>query len=164
VALIIGLAWLGGPMAIGAQTLPGVPGGRATTSGQNLAEYYGEVTERLTELFSAWRSAWAGDRLDELAELYHEEGVLTLPGSDPLWTREGIRQGLEGLLPISGEIQASVLDFDASGRMAYVWGAFSLQILEPDGRTRTVEGSHITVCMRMGRTWVIRSQTLIPRN
>ncbi len=72
--------------------------------------------------------------------------------------REAIHEKLESLLQ-SGEVQASFTDFDASGRMGLVSGLLTFQLLDQRG-SRTLTGIHMTVLIRNGRDWGIRSQLI----
>jgi len=127
-----------------------------------MAAYYGEVTARTSELFALWREAWVEDNVPGLASLYHPEAMLYLPDRDPIFTRDLIAEAFTELLPETGEIQAAMLDFDASGKIAYISGMFSLDFRDANGTRHQITGDHVTVCIRMGRHWVIRSQMFRP--
>jgi uncharacterized protein (TIGR02246 family) len=117
------------------------------------AEYHAEVLEQLNALMEDWSRAWKDDRAADVADLYWENAVLIEPGLAPVRGRDAIRVHLERELPLRGEIEAFMLDFDASGGMAVVYGNY--QATE-DGSQRS--GPLVTVYLLKGRSWKIRSQ------
>ncbi len=135
----------------------GVPGGRGQSSSGVQAEYFADVIQHANQLMTDWRRAWREDDLDALAEFYTENATLGLPGVEVLHGREAITQHLSGLLPESGEVQTSLLDFDASGRIGYLYGNFSMTATQSDNGS-AVQGTVVTIIYRKGRDWLIRSQ------
>ena len=117
------------------------------------AEYRAEVLEQLNKLMADWARAWKDDRADRVADLYWENAVLIEPGLAPLRGRDAIRKHLEETLPGRGEVEAFMLDFDASGGMAVVYGNYQLT---ENGSQRS--GPLVTVYLLRGRSWKIRSQ------
>lgn len=139
------------------QRFPGVPGGDGFSAAAARAEYYADVMFHTNELMTDWRRFWAADDVEELLELYTEDATLVYAGERPVRGREAIREQLDSLLRVSGEVQASLSDFDASGRMGLVSGLLTLSM--SDGRRSwTATGLHMTVLIRRGRHWRIRSQ------
>ena len=58
----------------------------------------------------------------------------------------------------------SVSDFVASDRLAYALGPFYWEVRESAGApSRVVTGTHVTILVREGRRWKIRSQILRPQ-
>lgn len=147
------------PTAAQNQRFPGVPGGDGFSAAAARAEYYADVMFHTNEVITDWRRFWAGDDVEHLLELYTEDATLVYAGEPPVRGREAIREQLDSLLRVSGEIQASLSDFDASGRMGLVNGLLTLSM--NDGRRSwTATGLHMTVLIRRGRHWRIRSQLL----
>jgi len=142
-------ALLGGAHALAAQA-PGYP--PVDTRGI-FAEYHAEVLEQLNHLMADWARAWKDDRADKVADLYWENAVLLEPGLPPFRGRDAIRAHLEEALPLRGEVEAFMLDFDASGGMAVVYGNYQLS---ENGTQRS--GPLVTVYLLKGRSWKIRSQ------
>ncbi|MFT5434217.1 MAG: ketosteroid isomerase-like protein [Myxococcota bacterium] len=62
------------------------------------------------------------------------------------------------LLPTVGKMHTSMIDFDASGRMAFLTGPFYYEVPRSSGSPERVEGTHMTIFVRKGRDWKIRSQ------
>jgi uncharacterized protein (TIGR02246 family) len=117
------------------------------------AEYHAEVLEQLNHLMADWARAWEDDHADKVADLYWENAVLLEPGLPPFRGRDAIRAHLEEALPARGEVEAFMLDFDASGGMAVVYGNYQLS---ENGTQRS--GPLVTVYLLRGRSWKIRSQ------
>ena len=139
------------------QRFPGVPGGDGFSAAAARAEYYADVMFHTNELMTDWRRFWAADDVEHLLDLYTEDATLVYAGEPPVRGREAIREQLNSLLQVSGEVQASLSDFDASGRMGLVSGLLTLSM--SDGRRSwTATGLHMTVLIRRGRHWRIRSQ------
>ena len=126
------------------------------------AEYLAEVLDRLNELLADWGETWAGDRVDELAELYAEDAVLVPPEGGVHRGRDAIRAYFASALPDHGHIEAFMLDFDASGEMSQVFANYMLGIQAGDGAGTQMRGPMITVYVRRGRRWLVRSQVFLP--
>lgn len=119
-----------------------------------MEEYRTEVLQQVNKVMERWGSAWGRDDVDKVADLYWENAVLILPGSPPFRGRDAIRTYLEQALPQqTGKVEAFMLDFDASGGMAVVYGNY---MFTENGEERS--GPLVTVYMRQGRTWKIRTQ------
>lgn len=139
------------------QRFPGVPGGDGFSAAAARAEYYADVMYHTNELITDWRRFWAVDDVERLLDLYTEDATLVYAGEPPVRGRDAIRERLDSLLRVSGEVQASLSDFDASGRMGFVSGLLTLSMSNGQ-RTWTTTGLHVTVLIRRGRHWRIRSQ------
>jgi ketosteroid isomerase-like protein len=144
------------------------PGAAQTPGYQQLdisaihAEYNAEVLSHVNELLAEWGDAWANDRVDELAELYWEEAMLIPPDGNPRRGREELRAYFQEALPNHGQIEAFMLDFDASGGMSQVYGNYMLGIQAGEGAGSQKSGPMMTVYLRRGRTWKIRGQFFLP--
>lgn len=126
------------------------------------AEYTAEILDRINEHLAEWGDAWANDRTEELTELYWEDAVLIPPGGIPLRGISAIRDYFGESLPLHGHIEAFMLDFDASGGMSQVFGNYTLGHQAGELAGRQESGPMITVYVRRGRTWRIRSQVFLP--
>lgn len=142
-----------------ARRFPGTPGSDGGSAAANRAEYYADVMLHTNALLGEWRSAWAADDIETLLELYTEDATFIFNQDDPVRGREAIHEKLESLLRRSGEVQASFSDFDASGRMGLISGLLTFQLRDQRG-ARTLTGIHMTVLIRNGRNWGIRSQLI----
>jgi len=148
-----------GPISIAAQSSnPGAPGGDGRGAGAFLAEYYAEVIQRVGETMTAWRLAVREDDLDATVESYWEDAQLLFPDRAPIVGQTAIRRFYSEFLPGIGELQTSMIDFDASGRMGFVSGPFYYEVPVAGGSPNRIEGMHVTVLIRRGRDWRIRTQ------
>lgn len=138
------------------------PGYQQLNPGSVRAEYTAEVLDRINEHLADWGDAWANDRTEELTELYWEDAILIPPGGLPLRGIEAIRDYFDESLPLHGHIEAFMLDFDASGGMSQVFGNYTLGHQAGALAGRQTSGPMITVYVRRGRTWRIRSQVFLP--
>ena len=156
VSLIAGI--LASSQAVHAQ----VPGYQRIDPRSVRAEYLAEVLERINELNTRWGEAWSRDDAAALADLYWEDAILIPAGSErPLRGRDAIRAHFEATLPVQGRAEAFLLDFDAGGEMAQVFGNY---LIAPQPGVRGVtalRGPMVTVYMRRGRRWGIRSQVFV---
>ncbi len=148
--IILGLAARAGAPAPAAAQAPGYP---PVDNRRIYAEYHAEVLEQLNKLMARWGKAWEDDDAEEVTDLYWENAVLIMPGKPPLRGRDAIRAYLAEVLPEEGAVEAFMLDFDASGGMAVVYGNYRLNV---NGEDRS--GPLVTVYLLKGRTWKIRSQ------
>jgi len=119
-----------------------------------LAEYHAEVIAQINRVMARWGEAWERDDLDRLADLYWDEAVVIPPGEAPVRGLAEVREWMQRALAETTRIEAFMLDFDASGGMAVVYGNYLLD--GQDGRRRS--GPLVTVYLQRGRTWRIRSQ------
>lgn len=146
------------PATVAAQA----PGYEQVDIGAVRAEYVAEVLDRINDLYADWGEAWATDLVDELADLYWPEALLIPPDGQLRRGREEIRAYFTEVLPDHGHIEAFMLDFDASGGMAQVFGNYMLGIQHGESAGTTQRGPLITVYVRRGRHWRIRSQVFLP--
>lgn len=149
---LLALALLAAPIRIAGQA----PGAPQVDPRAALAEYHAEVIWQVNRVLTEWAKAWEEDRLEQTAGFYWENAVLILPGQIPLRGRDDIRKALSELLPDVGRVEPFMLDFDASGGMAVVYGNFRL---EEAGAAQA--GPLVTVFLQRGRTWKIRSQVFV---
>lgn len=144
--LLAALAWPSGATAQ-------APGYLQVDTRSIMAEYHAEVIEQVNRVMGRWGAAWGRDEVEGVADLYWENAVLIPMGGTPLRGQDAIRGYLAETLPATGRVEAFMLDFDASGGMAVVYGNY---MLEEGGTQRS--GPLLTVYMQRGRTWKIRSQ------
>jgi len=138
------------------------PGYQQLNPGSVRAEYLAEVLDRVNDLMAEWGDAWAGDRVDDLVEQYWEDAVLIPPDHVPVRGAEEIRAYFAEVLPSHGHIEAFMLDFDASATMSQVYGNYMLGIQQGEQAGTQKSGPMVTVYLRRGRTWRIRSQVFVP--
>jgi len=154
--LILTLSALAGPARAHAQA--GVPGGDGMRADRFRAEYYAEVVQQINKVMGQWRKAWREDDLDRLLRLYDSDAIILMTDEAPARAEKGVHAFLDRMLPETGEIQASMVDFEASGRLAYIWGSFYYDVTGGEQAGKRITGDHVTLFIRQGRRWKIRSQ------
>ncbi len=135
------------------------PGYQQVPRGQERAEYVAEVIVQINEVLADWGDHWGADRVDDLVGMYWEDALLIAPDQELKRGSEDLRAYFTGALPSMGSVEAFMLDFDASGGMSQVFGNYMLEI----GGVPT-SGPMLTVYVRRGRSWKIRSQVFMPPN
>jgi len=145
-----------------AQLTAQVPGGEQIPRGSVMAEYKAEVLTQVNSLLADWGNDWGLDRPQELSELYWEDALLIPPGGGLMRGRAEILSYFTDTLSQHGRIEAFMLDFDASGGMAQVFGNYMLAIQQGAEAGSQQTGPLITVYLRRGRRWKIRSQVFFP--
>jgi ketosteroid isomerase-like protein len=125
-----------------------------------LAEYRSYALAGVTEAIEKWESAWVAGDLEELGKLYTEDAVLSPPGGGFLArTAVEIEEYLGEMVTNTERFSADVLDFEVDDRMALVLGRFERRPQSTDGvYAGTQRGVFMTVYMKDGATWKIRSQ------
>ena len=133
------------------------PGYPSVPIGQVRAEYVAEVIIQINEVLADWGAHWSGDAVDDLVDMYWEDALFIAPDGGLRRGSEELRTYFAGALPGMGDVEAFMLDFDASGGMSQVFGNYMLEV---DGVPTS--GAMLTVYVRRGRDWKIRSQVFMP--
>ncbi len=71
--------------------------------------------------------------------------------------RPAVGDSLTGWLPRISGYHLTPLDFDASGNLAYVFGALRYDRIDADGVAKTIEAEWVMVLYLWGRSWKVRS-------
>ena len=71
--------------------------------------------------------------------------------------RAAVGDSLAGWLPRISSYHLTPLDFDASGNLAYLFGALRYDRRDPDGGSKTIEAEWVMVLYLWGRSWKVRS-------
>jgi uncharacterized protein (TIGR02246 family) len=120
------------------------------------------VLDRINEVLYDWSLAWSTDDLAPLIESYWPDAVLIPHDGSPLRGQTAIGEYFTEVMPTYGQVEAFMLDFDASGGMATVFGNYMIQVQQGELRGNTLSGPVVTVYMRRGRDWRIRTQVFRP--
>ena len=107
--------------------------GRTAQRSRRRAAYLRSAFVTTRTVLAQWSESWRRDDLDAVADAFTAEAVLVLPGEEPLSGREAIRSRFQDLLPGIGALYSTILDFDASGFMAYAYGRYSCGCLPESG-------------------------------
>jgi ketosteroid isomerase-like protein len=132
------------------------PGYPSVPIGQVRAEYVAEVIVQVNEVLADWGDHWVADQVDDLVDMYWEDALFIAPDGVLRRGSEELRIYFSDALPSMGRVEAFMLDFDASGGMSQVFGNYTLEV---DGVQTS--GPMLTVYVRRGRDWKIRSQVFI---
>jgi len=141
------------------------PGYDTRKPGELRAEFMAYLTPFVRDLASQWMEAFEGDE-EAVADLYSAEATLTVPGEETRLRGSGSREGgfneyLGSLMGSVGKLQLGMAEIDGSEEMGLVFGRYDLQgIASPAGQPRD-QGHHVTIIVKDGREWVIRSQLFV---
>lgn len=138
------------------------PGYQQIDVGAIRAEYNAEVLTQINAHLADWGDAWANDRSEELTDLYWEDALLITPEGVQRRGHAEIRDYFMTHLGEHGTVEAFMLDFDASGGMAQVFGNYMLMIQGGEAAGSLKQGPMMTIYLLRGRTWKIRSQVFLP--
>jgi len=140
----------------------GVPGGDGRRAEEFRAEYDARVLARIDSVLAGWQRLWRENRPERVGSLFYEEALLILPDGVPLLGSAEIELRMEELLPRVDEVRTGQSWFEASERLAFVVGAYELELAGDYGGGGTVAGRHVAVLMRRDDQWRIRSQIFFP--
>lgn len=119
---------------------------------QFLQTTYNEVKERLAD----WEQFQHENDVDQLRSMFTRDGFYSPVEGWFVEGREALADTLAQRMPRVKGYHASVLDFTASGSLAYCSGRLSYLLDEP-GAARQVSGMFVMVLYQEGRTWRVRS-------
>ena len=102
--------------------------GRRAVRGQNeRAEWAVNSYFYMNSFLGRVRYAWNNDDFDTLVSLMDTKVVSRFPYDIPAVGRVNTGYSLERLLPAVGEMHMDILDFEASERLAFAMGSYSLE-------------------------------------
>lgn len=151
---LVGLVVAGWAAAPAAAQAPGYP---SVPIGSIRAEYVAEVIVQINAVLAEWGESWGADRVPELVDMYWDDALFIGPDGQLRRGHDELAEYFSGALTGMGTVEAFMLDFDASGGMSQVFGNY---LLEVDGAQTS--GTLLTVYVRRGRDWRIRSQVFLP--
>lgn len=156
--ILAAVALIAAPPALHAQH---VPGGPTTDWNEAQNEYTRNILREYSALIDDWRVALSDTVRPRAATHYTEGAQLLMSGYPPVLGRDSIAAFLGRLAPDLIELRTGISDFMASDRLAFATGPLVYTWRDDDmGGMRSVIGSHVTVLVREGRRWRIRSQVL----
>jgi uncharacterized protein (TIGR02246 family) len=146
------------PVTARAQVVPGAP---ATDWQRELAAYSLTVLRSYNALNSEWRAALLEGAADRAAEHYAVDARLLVSGHQELLGRDSIADFLAVMAKDLVDVRTSLAEFMASDRLAFASGPLIYtHRATADGLTRMEVGNHVTILVREGRRWRIKSQVL----
>jgi ketosteroid isomerase-like protein len=148
------------PVATPAQAQQ-VPGAPSTDWERARADYNTRILREYTAFINQWRETLNGGDVDRALALYSDNAMVLVAGNGAVQGRDSIRAFLSGTMPRIVEILTGLNDFAASENLAYAAGPLLYTYRTGEsGLVHTVSGHHVTVLVREGRRWRIRSQVL----
>lgn len=121
------------------------------------AKFLEESLREVTGFLTRWRDALASDDAKKVTEYFTEDGFLSLSRGESVQGRRDVRAQFEALLPVLEGFNSTLIDFTASGGMAYQFGRYTQVIRDERGITTPERGTYVLILYRDGRDWKIRS-------
>lgn len=121
------------------------------------AKFLEESLREVTTFLVRWRDALASDDAKKVTEYFTEDGFLSLSRGEAVQGRRDVRSQFEALLPALEGFNSTLIDFTASGGMAYQYGRYTQVIKDERGITTPERGTYVLILYRDGRDWKIRS-------
>jgi len=150
-----------------AVALTGVtPSARAQLPGESVysskmsmrQEFLAHAYEEVRATLDLWQQSLRVQRVKDLVSILADEVIFTPVEG---WTARGKADAADSLTRYVPRLSAyglTPIDFDASGGLAYVFGATHYQIGVPgNGDRRTVTAEVVIVLVQRGPTWKLRS-------
>ncbi len=139
-----------------------MPGGAPTDTRAHRRAFLSEVYQNVAALVEAWKAAWEGDDPRALAALYAQDAVLFPYEGEHAAGRAAVQALLTEQLARSRDLRSVMIDFTASGSLAYYAGRFTYTVQDPAGGTHVASGTYVLVMERDGSRWKIRSHVERP--
>lgn len=144
------------PATSSAQVVPGAP---QPDWERARHEYTAEVLRSYNDVMGKWRAAWLAGDVAAVMDLYDDRAILMVDDSVPREGRAVIEVYVRSILPNTRELRTGLSDFVASERLAYSLGPIYIEMTDGTA-VRAYSGSAVTILVRDGRRWKIRSQIL----
>ncbi|MFN0177762.1 MAG: YybH family protein [Gemmatimonadales bacterium] len=146
-------ALLSGVRPVAAQ----IPGDELGSGSRARSEYlettYGDVKLLLAE----WQESIQKHDIKRMSRLFTTDGLFAPIEGYYVQGREAIADTLTGRSPRVRGYHASLIDFTASGGLAYYLGRVGYRLDDGKGSGRDVNGTFVMVLYQEGRRWRVRS-------
>lgn len=140
-----------------------IPGGSPSMGGDARRGYLSDVYRAVDVVVIKWESAWLSGDVHDLMALYTDDAVyLPASASKAAQGRRDVQATLQALLPSRKDIHTRMVDFTASGDMAYYAGKYFFQTDPAAGPVRNETGTFVFIFQLVGREWKIRSHVEKP--
>lgn len=116
--------------------------------------YYASVRTEVNEQLIRWKDAWDRDDASGLSRLYAADARYLPAASQPVQTREAIRDHFAQMMGTALDVQVRLSDFGTSGDLAYVTVGISYQA-ETESRMKPVTRTDMFVLRRRSNQWQI---------
>lgn len=159
-SLLLAAALLGGAGHDAAAQLPGDPifARRTTLRGEFLEKTLADVKRALDR----WRDAFSADRRRPTWEAVMVPDASFSPLAGWLALGPAAADSLQAVAPRVSGYGFSILDFDASGSMAFVYASVHYQLATATGQQLVLADASIVLVER-GSSWKVRSYLERPR-
>jgi uncharacterized protein (TIGR02246 family) len=138
-----------------------VPGAPSIDWDRARNDYTASVLRDYNSVIAEWRETLDNGDVGRALSYYSDGAMILVPGSAAIQGRDSIRAFLQGFAPNVLEIRTGLTDFVASDYLAYATGPLMYTYRTGEaGPIHTVVGNHVTILVREGRRWRIRSQVL----
>jgi ketosteroid isomerase-like protein len=147
-----------------------IPGASSVDVDVEAAKFRAYVLEQVRPVMESWEDAWRGENQASIERHYATDAVLAAPDGSVLGGREQIARFIQSVPVGTRAINASMLDFEPTDRMAYVYGSWSKV---QSSNAPAASGRFVTMLLNEDEQWLIRSQlfaadslsaTLLPSN
>ncbi len=123
-------------------------------------EFLDAVIKGVRATDNKWIAAWRDHDVKTVAHLYVDNAFIITPSGERVSGRDSVTAYLRATLPRSGSLETSLLDVDASDRIAMTLDGY---VMSPSASGQPPErGWLLTIFKSDGRTWRIRSQVFRP--
>lgn len=134
-----------------------IPGDELGSGSRARSEYlettYGDVKLLLAE----WQESIQKNDVKRMSRLFTTDGLFAPIEGYYVQGREPIADTLTGRGPRVRGYHASLIDFTASGGLAYYLGRVGYRLDDGKGSGRDVNGTFVMVLYQEGRRWRVRS-------
>lgn len=133
------------------------PNSNLTGGNRARIDFLRNTLEDISPVVARWRAAMESDDPQSAAEFFLEDGLYSSLGGEVNQGRDAIAERFRKLLPRMSGFRTVMVDYTASGSMAYQFGRFSYAYTGSDGIARTEIGTFVIILYLNGRDWKIRS-------
>lgn len=145
-------------MAVGATPVSAQLPGQSVFEGRKnpREEVRARAFEEIKPVLADWSDQISGRNRNRLDKMLMD-AVLFAPLGLMAEGRAAVGDSLAGWLPRISSYHLTPLDFDASGNLAYAFGALRYDRIDADGVAKTIEAEWVMVLYLLGRSWKVRS-------
>jgi uncharacterized protein (TIGR02246 family) len=144
---------VGSPLAAAAQ----FPGSHLDGVNRARLDFLASTLQSLTPTISQWKRTMSSDDAHAAADFFLDDGLYSPLDGTVSQGRSAIEEALVLALPRMGGFSTTMVDFSASGNMAYHFGRFSYAWTTKGGFIETQAGTYVMILYQAGREWKIRA-------
>jgi uncharacterized protein (TIGR02246 family) len=140
-----------------------MPGGSPGGAGSFRRAYLSEAYRAIDVVVVQWESAWLSGDVKDLMDLYTDDAVyMPASAAKPSAGRRDVQATLQSLFAARKDLHTRMVDFTASGDMAYYAGKYVFQTDPAAGPVRSESGTFVFILEHSPRGWKIRSHVEKP--